>query len=150
MMYPEFEERTGYQPSSEEYSLIEESYYNFDGNKDEFCKEWLKWKKSGAWEREAKIIKTYLATTEVQDAELQVLRQYRDDANKVINGLNEKIEQINTDWLNDQNMRIRDYNQVKQQGDEARDQVRKLQAELEAKDNEIIKLKAKLYDLMTK
>ena len=39
MMMNEFTERTGYKPSSEEYHFIEESYYDFPGGKDAFCKQ---------------------------------------------------------------------------------------------------------------
>ena len=57
MMMSEFTERTGYEPTYEEYSLIEESYYNFDGNKDEFCKQWLKDKRNGYWDKEMALLK---------------------------------------------------------------------------------------------
>ena len=52
MMMNEFTERTGYTPSFEEYHFIEQSYYDFDGDKDAFCKQWLKDKKDGHWQRE--------------------------------------------------------------------------------------------------
>lgn len=55
MMMREFIERTGYEPTIEEYGFIEESYYDFDGNKDDFCKAWLKDKKDGHWEKELKL-----------------------------------------------------------------------------------------------
>lgn len=42
MMMSEFIERTGFEPSAEEYREIEEAYYSFDGNKDEFCKAWVR------------------------------------------------------------------------------------------------------------
>lgn len=38
MLMSEFIERTGFTPTYEEYQEIEEAYYNFDGNKDAFCK----------------------------------------------------------------------------------------------------------------
>ena len=38
MMKSEFIERVGLKPTDKEYEQIEQSYYNFDGNKDEFCK----------------------------------------------------------------------------------------------------------------
>ena len=34
MMMSEFIERTGYEPTYEEYHHIEESYYEFDGKRD--------------------------------------------------------------------------------------------------------------------
>ena len=57
MMMNEFTERTGYQPSFEEYHYIEESYYEFNGNKDEFCKAWKKDQKDGHWEKELRLRK---------------------------------------------------------------------------------------------
>lgn len=57
MMKCEFEERTHYWPEDEEYHYIEESYYEFDGNKDEFCKAWLRDRKSGHWEKELRLRK---------------------------------------------------------------------------------------------
>lgn len=41
MMISEFIERTGFEPTYEEYAEIEEAYYNFSGNKDEFCKQFV-------------------------------------------------------------------------------------------------------------
>lgn len=40
MMMSEFTERTGFEPTAEEYDEIEEAYYKFDGNKDAFCINW--------------------------------------------------------------------------------------------------------------
>ena len=57
MLMNEFTERTGYQPSFEEYHYIEESYYEFSGNKDEFCKAWKKDQKDGHWEKELRLRK---------------------------------------------------------------------------------------------
>ena len=42
MLYSEFVERTGVHVDAKEYAAIEESYYNFDGDKDEFCAWWCK------------------------------------------------------------------------------------------------------------
>ncbi len=36
-MYSEFYERTKTEISLDEYHYVEESYYEFEGNKDEFC-----------------------------------------------------------------------------------------------------------------
>lgn len=41
MMMNEFVERTGFEPTMEEYREIEEAYYNFDGDKNAFCKHWM-------------------------------------------------------------------------------------------------------------
>ena len=42
MMMSEFTERTGFEPTAEEYAEIEEQYYKFDGDKDAFCRHWKK------------------------------------------------------------------------------------------------------------
>lgn len=36
MMLSEFIERTGFEPTADEYQKIEEAYYNFDGDKNDF------------------------------------------------------------------------------------------------------------------
>ena len=41
MMISEFIERTGFQPTYDEYRKIEDAYYDFQGNKDEFCKQFV-------------------------------------------------------------------------------------------------------------
>ena len=41
MMMSEFIERTGFEPTADEYAKIEEAYYNFDGDKNAFCKAFI-------------------------------------------------------------------------------------------------------------
>ena len=52
MMIHEFTERTGYKPTWEEYREIEKQYYDFDGNKDEFCRDWA----NRYWEAQTHIL----------------------------------------------------------------------------------------------
>ena len=42
MMMSEFIDRTGFEPTAREYAKIEEAYYDFDGDKDAFCKAFVK------------------------------------------------------------------------------------------------------------
>ena len=42
MLVSEFIDRTGYQPSADEYADIEQAYYMFDGDKDAFCRAWIR------------------------------------------------------------------------------------------------------------
>jgi hypothetical protein len=42
MLLSEFIDRTGYQPSADEYREIEKAYYVFKGDKDAFCRAWCK------------------------------------------------------------------------------------------------------------
>ena len=101
MMMSEFIERTGYRPSSEEYEHIEESYYTFPGNKDEFCKQWKKDYKDGHWERELTLRKSmaamqseYLAKIEKQEESLKFYRAQFDESIKVRKELEEAREKL--------------------------------------------------------
>lgn len=42
MMMSEFIDRTGFEPTVSEYAKIEEAYYDFGGDKDAFCKAFVK------------------------------------------------------------------------------------------------------------
>lgn len=42
MMISEFITRTKFEPTAEEYQQIEEQYYQFEGNKDQFCRSWVR------------------------------------------------------------------------------------------------------------
>lgn len=42
MMMSEFIDRTSFEPTAKEYAKIEEAYYDFDGDKDAFCKAFVK------------------------------------------------------------------------------------------------------------
>lgn len=104
MMMSEFIERTGYEPSYEEYHYIEESYYEFPGNKDEFCKQWKKDQKDGHWQRELSLMKAmdqmkaeYEEKIKEQEDSLKFYRPYFDKAYKAEKELaeaNNKLERI--------------------------------------------------------
>jgi hypothetical protein len=104
MMKCEFEERTGYWPDDEEYHYIEESYYEFDGNKDEFCKAWLKDRKDGHWEKELKLRKaadeiktTMQAVIDEKEKDLEWYRaewQKGWEAQKELKLAQEKLERL--------------------------------------------------------
>lgn len=108
MLKSEFIERTGYTPTAEEYHYIEESYYEFDGNKDEFCKQWMKDKRSGKWamelrfrmqldaqkaEYEAKIAEQQ-ETIEFYNDLVPKLRQHEKELTKTVIAQNEKLEAL--------------------------------------------------------
>lgn len=42
MMISEFIARTKFEPTAEEYREIEEQYYQFEGDKDKFCRSWVR------------------------------------------------------------------------------------------------------------
>ena len=87
MMMSEFTSRTNYEPSFEEYRFIEDSYYEFPGNKDEFCKAWMKDKKSGAWEKEL----TFRKQLESQKKEYEAKIAEQDDTIKWYAEQHEKL-----------------------------------------------------------
>lgn len=83
MMVREFTERTKYNPTAEEYHYIEESYYDFEGtSKDDFCKQWLKDKKSGKWALEYRLRKSLDEQKEMYEEQLkekeEMLQWYRE------------------------------------------------------------------------
>lgn len=95
MMKSEFIERTGYNPTDEEYHYIEESYYEADTcSKDEFCKQWKKDQKSGKWAMELRFRKML----DEQKAEYEEkLREKEDDLNwyrEAYNSLWEKAKKL--------------------------------------------------------
>lgn len=104
MMMSEFTERTGYTPTYEEYHYIEESYYEFDGNKDEFCKAWKKDQKDGHWAKELRLRKAMdemkaEMQKEIDEREdnLNFYRPYFQrawDAEKELKAANEKLERL--------------------------------------------------------
>ena len=61
-MIQEFIDRTNYTPSADEYYHIEKAYYDFPGNKDEFCKWWKKAKRGGYWDRELELRRHVITT----------------------------------------------------------------------------------------
>lgn len=89
MMMSEFTERTGYTPTHEEYHYIEESYYEFPGNKDAFCKQWKKDYEDGHWNRELALMKAmdemkadYEKKLAQQEENLDFYRPYFNRANE--------------------------------------------------------------------
>lgn len=89
MMVHEFTERTGYEPTMEEYHYIEESYYDFNGNKDAFCAQWKADKETGRWDTELKLRKSLDEQKEAMEAKIEELEEnlawYREQFNKLKN-----------------------------------------------------------------
>ena len=105
MMMSEFIERTGYEPNYEEYRYIEESYYKFNGNKDEFCKQWKKDHKDGHWMTELCLMverdnmkAEYEKKIEEQEDSLKFYRKQFENYRKMVKDYEEalnKLERIN-------------------------------------------------------
>lgn len=75
MMKSEFIDRVGFEPTPAEYEVIERYYYDFDGNKDEFCTHWVKEKKAGRWET---LRKAYEQILSLEAREHQTARDLRE------------------------------------------------------------------------
>ena len=108
MMYEEFYDRTKAKVTAKEYHYIEESYYEFDGNKDEFCKQWLKDVKSGKWALEYRLRKAldeqkveYERQLKEKEEKLELYRPYFERArqaelklNNIANSLDDMVKNI--------------------------------------------------------
>lgn len=76
MLVSEFIQRTGYQPTADEYAVIENEYNNFKGGKDAFCRAWKRVNptKAGQIERERKKAER---TEKVFQIALKEVRKYK-------------------------------------------------------------------------
>ncbi len=75
MMRSEFISRVGFDPTPADYAVIERYYYDFDGNKDEFCAHWVREKKAGRWEP---LRKAYEQILSLEARERQTARDLRE------------------------------------------------------------------------
>lgn len=130
----EFIERTGYTPADEEYKFIEQSYYDFDGDKDAYCKWFTKAQKEGYWKRELELrmkMLVHINTVNDLDAkvgELEDLIGVLDSEKHKLRGeLNEadRIAEKRVELIHNKDTEIAELKQT------------------------VIELKAKLYDYMT-
>lgn len=87
MLMSEFVERTNYRPSCEEYAIIEEAYIDFEGDKDAFCKWWVKANKDGYWKREYELRKALNSQYECSEARIIELEEALEDRNEAIQQL---------------------------------------------------------------
>ena len=96
MLKSEFIERTGYTPieawsngytNLSEYDYIERAYWDFGGNKDEFCRECLNDFKSGAWAKQLKLMKR-------MDSLSESYRETIREQYKTIRELENKLDRI--------------------------------------------------------
>ncbi len=99
MMKSEFIERTGFEPTEDEYREIEQEYMGCDIDKDQFCKEW---KKNGGIQRLMR-----LRARRIEELEAEVQKRAREydelDAARCTQVLalektkNEKISKLEND-----------------------------------------------------
>ena len=133
MMKQEFIERTGYTPADEEYKFIEASYYDFDGNKDAYCKWFTKAQKEGYWKRELELrmhLKARIAEINEKDykvAELEDEIAKLTKEKQELRGEYHKADNIAYNRLCEVNAKATEIAELKQT---------------------VMELKAKLYDFM--
>ena len=88
MLMSEFTERTGFQPTADEYQQIEEEYYHFDGDMDAFCKSFVE---NGGVEKACKARAAEIERLRGQMLELE--KQFRLD----VAGRDRRIDQLTAD-----------------------------------------------------
>ena len=96
MMMDEFTERTGFEPTFEEYLQIEQAYYNFDGNKNVFCREFVE-KKAALWfyrSRAKKIEQLQCQLLEREQAHQLAIAQYEYQIKQLQTALDSEL-----DWM---------------------------------------------------
>lgn len=96
MMKSEFIERTGFEPTQEEYSVIEQEYMGTDIDKDKFCRDW---KRNGGIQRLSRQrvarIEELERSLELSEARAEKNFQLMNKAVKELNGVIEsKSNQI--------------------------------------------------------
>lgn len=93
MMISEFIERTGFEPTVEEYRQIEEEYMASSEEKDQFCKNW---KKNGGIQR---LTRLRARKIEQLESNLRVAENeraaYREERNKLRNVFNDAKKMVN-------------------------------------------------------
>lgn len=108
MMMSEFIERTGFEPTADEYRAIEEEYMGGSDDKDTFCKNW---KKNGGIQRLTRARKTRIENLEsnvrVLEKEKAEIKEERNrirgvfnDSKKMIVDLEKDNEQLKASYAN--------------------------------------------------
>ena len=92
MMIQEFEELTGTYPSGGGYEVIEEFYYQFKGDKTEFCKAYAKNKDSIAEKIQAEINKREASRLAKKEREIAYLKSLIDDEKAKAAELQKQLE----------------------------------------------------------
>lgn len=140
MLKSEFTELTKQFVTESHYAEIEKRYYECNVDKATFCK-WFKANKDG------------MAEAAARDAGLNEIMTHE----KVVKELETKYNELNKNYdrmYEKLGNRVRELNEVVTDTTEKlnaeREKVAQAEATIKAKEQEIIELKAKLYDLMNK
>lgn len=116
MMISEFIERTGFEPTYEEYAEIEEAYYHFSGNKDEFCKQFVEYDgaKKVCTGRVQKISQLKSKIVEMEKDFMHELQQKEQEIARLTDALDR--EQEWTPYESQRNVKQADYEHLEKDG----------------------------------
>lgn len=90
MMIQEFENLTGLEVNHAEYAVIEQMYYEFDGDKREFCKKFVK--ENGLVKVLRELAEGYEGTILTMEAQMKTIDKHQDELKAKITKLEEKLE----------------------------------------------------------
>lgn len=121
MMMSEFTERTGIEPTAEEYGMIEEMYYEFDGDKNAFCKEFVE--KNLMLEVQREIVKAVREKVEEVRADYIAANRELHDAKNRIAKLEAQLEKEQEwkPWTNEKAVKQEQYDHLYGVGHEMTD-----------------------------
>ena len=99
MMKSEFTDRTNYEPTGEEYDMIENAYYISDLNKDDFCKEWLIEKANGIWEKKIPLLECLDRILRENARTERALRVENNQLKDLVKMQEKAINMLQNEWL---------------------------------------------------
>lgn len=100
MLKSEFIERTGWEPTNEEYEKIEEEYYNYPGNKDDFCADFVISGRTTYYARQrTKKIDALKAEVQESRAEVARLQALLKDLERLSAENDALLQQANDDFI---------------------------------------------------
>ena len=113
MMMQEFIDRTGFEPTHDEYAMIEEAYYRFEGSKDAFCEHFVKSgeQKKLCQERARKIEELKSKTLEMERDFMATIRKKDQEIVMLTAALNRELEW--TAYESPSNTKQADYDDLK-------------------------------------
>lgn len=121
MMIQEFENLTGLEVNHAEYAVIEQMYYEFDGDKREFCKKFVK--ENGLVKVLRELAEGYEGTILTMEAQMKTMDKHQDELKAKITKLEEKLEREQewTPWVPEEAVSQEKYDHLKSSGREMSD-----------------------------
>lgn len=121
MMIQEFENLTGLEVNHAEYAVIEQMYYEFDGDKREFCKKFVK--ENGLVKVLRELAEGYEGTILTMEAQMKTMDKHQDDLKAKITKLEEKLEREQEwkPWVPEEAVSQEKYDHLKSSGREMSD-----------------------------